>query len=90
MKRFLFLMLLAAGFAACSDEEETLGGKDIQFAEGTSDKIGDGGDGRRGNFVHDDGTLAGYGDAGDESRRRGLAVCGHEGGGRDELGGCGA
>ena len=39
MKRFLFLMLLAAGFAACSDEEETLGGKDIQFAEGTSDKI---------------------------------------------------
>ena len=32
-------MLLAAGFAACSDEEETLGGKDIQFAEGTSDKI---------------------------------------------------
>ena len=30
MKRFLFLMLLAAGFAACSDEEETLGGKDIQ------------------------------------------------------------
>ena len=39
MRRFLFLMLLAAGFAACSDEEETLGGKDIQFAEGTSDKI---------------------------------------------------
>ena len=32
-------MLLAAGFAACSDEEETLGGKDIQFAAGTSDKI---------------------------------------------------
>ena len=39
MRRFWFLMLLAAGFAACSDEEETLGGKDIQFAEGTSDKI---------------------------------------------------
>ena len=67
-------MLLAAGFAACSDEEETLGGKDIQFAEGTSDKI----------EVYADE------DAGDESRRRGLAVCGHEGGGRDELGGCGA
>ena len=39
MRRFWFLMLLAVGFAACSDEEETLGGKDIQFAEGTSDKI---------------------------------------------------
>ena len=39
MRRFWFLMLLAAGFAACSDEEETLGGKDIQFAAGTSDKI---------------------------------------------------
>ena len=33
------MALLAAGFAACSDEEETLGGKDIQFAEGTSSKI---------------------------------------------------
>ena len=33
------MALLAAGFAACSDEEETLGGKDIQFAAGTSDKI---------------------------------------------------
>ena len=44
------MALLAAGFAACSDEEETLGGKDIQFAEGTSSKIEvyaerDGGDG---------------------------------------------
>ena len=33
------MTLLAAGFAACSDEEETLGGKDIQFAAGTSNKI---------------------------------------------------
>ena len=33
------MALLAAGFVACSDEEETLGGKDIQFAEGTSSKI---------------------------------------------------
>ena len=33
------MALLAAGFAACSDEEETLGGKDIQFAAGTSNKI---------------------------------------------------
>ena len=39
MRKFLMMALLAAGFAACSDEEETLGGKDIQFAEGTSSKI---------------------------------------------------
>ncbi len=39
MRKFLMMALLAAGFAACSDEEETLGGKDIQFAAGTSDKI---------------------------------------------------
>ena len=39
MRKFLMMALLAAGFAACSDEEETLGGKDIQFAAGTSNKI---------------------------------------------------
>ena len=39
MRKFLMMALLAAGFVACSDEEETLGGKDIQFAEGTSSKI---------------------------------------------------
>ena len=39
MRKFLMMALLAAGFAACSDEEKTLGGKDIQFAAGTSNKI---------------------------------------------------
>ena len=39
MRKFMMMALLAAGFAACSDEEETLGGKDIQFAAGTSNKI---------------------------------------------------
>ena len=106
MRRFWFLMLLAAGFAACSDEEETLGGKDIQFAEGTSDKIEVYADETEGtaeggiSFTTTGPwratvtpvTKAGGADwlAGDESRRRGLVVCGHEGGGRDELGGCGA
>ena len=39
MRKFLMLMLLAVGFAACSNEEETTGGKDVQLAEGTPDKI---------------------------------------------------
>ena len=86
MKRFLFLMLLAAGFAACSDEEETLGGKDIQFAEGTSDKI----------EVYADDTVGmaegiSFTTTGPwRATVMPLVVCGHEGGGRDELGGCGA
>ena len=92
-------MLLAAGFAACSDEEETLGGKDIQFAEGTSDKIEVYADETEGtaeggiSFTTTGpwrATVTPVTKAGDESRRRGLVVCGHEGGGRDELGGCGA
>ena len=54
-------MLLAAGFAACSDEEETLGGKDIQFAEGTSDKIEVYADETEGTAEGDDGERGGAG-----------------------------
>ena len=66
------MTLLAAGFAACSDEEETLGGKDIQFAEGTSSKIEvyadeTAGTAEGGDFVHDNGCVARDGDSGDKS-----------------------